>query len=467
MLFNSIDFFVFFAVVFAVYWISPHRARWTLLLVASYFFYMSWEPSYILLIVLSTSIDYILCRTLTGSEEKKKRKWGLTLSVSMNLGLLFVFKYYDFFQQSLADILGLFHVDYAPNAAGFLLPVGISFYTFQTLSYSIDVYRKQIQPERHFGKFALYVSFFPQLVAGPIERAKDLLPQFGKKLQFVQSAAFKSGALLIIWGLFKKVVVADNCAGLVDTYYGSFEQQTGGTMLFATYLFAVQIYCDFSGYSDMAIGLARLLGFDLKYNFKTPYFSHSITAFWRRWHISLSRWMRDYIYIPLGGNKGGTIKTSGNLLSTMMIGGLWHGASWNFIIWGAINGIVLSIEKWFNWTVNYRWVSWIKAIIVFHIVCVTWVFFRSESFDQAIHILRGIVTLTPYDLYFIIADNKDNAAVIASTLLLLFEIQHPFQSIERLMSRNIVWRYSHYVLLIFLLLFLGNSAGAPFIYFQF
>ena len=341
MLFNSLEYIVFFIAVFILYWLIPAKHKWLLLLISSYFFYMCWEPIYILLILLSTGIDYFLCLHLTGSEHKKNRKIGLYLSVISNLSILFLFKYFNFFQTELQHLLSYFDVNYSPSTSTLLLPLGISFYTFQTLSYSIDVYRKVITPEKHFGKFALYVSFFPQLIAGPIERAKDLIPQLQTKIRKFNTEDFKNGILLFVWGLFKKVVVADNCAILVERYFENSTNETGGTMLFATYLFAIQIYCDFSGYSDMAIGSARMLGIKLKTNFKTPYFSSSITKFWHRWHISFSQWIRDYIYIPLGGNRMSKYRVAFNLLITMTIGGLWHGASWNFVLWGIVNGVLL------------------------------------------------------------------------------------------------------------------------------
>ena len=469
MLFNSIEFIVFFGVIFTLYWIAPKKWRWLLLLIASYFFYMSWEPIYIVLILISTAIDYFLCLYMTGSRDQRLRKYGLALSIILNLGLLFTFKYLGFFQEMMQHVFHAFGSEYHASTLQLLLPVGISFYTFQTISYSIDVYRGNLPVERHFGKFALFVSFFPQLVAGPIERAGDLLPQVKRDDIKLESEDLRDGILLFIWGLFKKVVVADQAAMFVDTYYESYSHQSGGFLLFATYMFALQIYCDFSGYSDMAIGLARMLGIRLMENFKTPYFSTSMTSFWRNWHISLSTWLKDYLYIPLGGNKGGKFRASINLMTTMVLGGLWHGANWTFIIWGALNGFFLSIEKFFHRLLPMRGLilKGIAMFVVFHLVCLGWIFFRSQSVDQALTIVNKIVHLVPFDLYFILADNRFSGAIIGALILIFLEAQIPFQPFTVFRKKNIIYRYSIYILLITSVLILGVSGGAQFIYFQF
>jgi len=469
MLFNSLDYIAFFLLIFIFYWLIPVKFKWVLLLISSYFFYISWEPIYILLIVLSTLIDYFLCLYFTGSNDLKKRKIGLYSSVFSNLLILFVFKYFGFFQTTMQDLFALFDIDYAPQKTGLLLPLGISFYTFQTLSYSIDVYRGETTVEKHLGKFALFVSFFPQLIAGPIERAKDLIPQFHSTIKKFNSEQFKDGILLFTWGLCKKIVIADNCAILVDRYYGNSPHETGAAMLFATYLFAIQIYCDFSGYSDMAIGSAKMLGIDLKTNFKTPYFSKSITKFWHRWHISFSQWIRDYIYIPLGGNRGSKSRIYFNLLIAMCIAGFWHGASWNFILWGAINGVLLIIYKVFSnyFTQEFKLLTFLKTVIVFHLICITWVFFRSSDLTQSTQILSQFTSITLNDLYFVFADNRFAPAIIGTLLLLLIEIQIPFQSIEKFRQKSMIWRYSHYIIITVSILFIGSSVGKPFIYFQF
>jgi D-alanyl-lipoteichoic acid acyltransferase DltB (MBOAT superfamily) len=330
------------------------------------------------------------------------------------------------------------------------------------------VYRGTIPAERHFGKFALFISFFPQLVAGPIERAKDLLPQFSKSTHTFHTEAFRDGVLLFFWGLFKKAVVADNVAMFVDTYYSTYQHQSGGFLLFATYLFAIQIYCDFSGYSDMAVGTAKMLGFRLMDNFRSPYFSESLTTFWRNWHISLSTWFKDYVYIPLGGNRGGKVKATRNTLITMGVAGFWHGANWTFLFWGFWNGFLLAIEKMFQWkeAKSSMW-RWIRILIVFHLVCIGWVFFRSENLQQAFEILQKIALLQWKDFYFVVADNRYSIAVLSCVLLFLIEIQFIGKSV--LAFRTTIWgyRYFFYVLLVVLVLIWGSSTGKQFIYFQF
>lgn len=428
---------------------------------------MCWEPAYILLILFSTTTDYFICRYVTSSPDKRKRRLGLSVNVFLNLGLLIVFKYLIFFQETFGHIAAWAGFEYKPATFSFLLPVGISFYTFQTLSYAIDVYRKTIEPERHFGKFAVFVSFFPQLVAGPIERAKDLLPQFHRSIYSLKADEVRSGLLLIGWGLFKKVVVADNVAGFVNAWYNTSEHQNGGTLLFATYLFAIQIYCDFSGYSDMAVGLAKLLGFKLTDNFRTPYFSSSISAFWNNWHISLSNWLRDYIYIPLGGNRKGKVRTTVNLMITMLLGGFWHGANWTFVVWGGYHGILLTIERWFEGWKTPSFLKVFRILIVFHLVCFGWIFFRSQTMEQAFGIIDSIAHLRWNDLYIAIAENFFTNAVVGCLILFLFDISGAFRQITHLREKPLILRNACYVLIVISILLMGSSAGDAFIYFQF
>ena len=309
MLFNSLQFLAFFPVVVAVYFAMPKRLRWAFLLAASYYFYMCWKPEYVLLIWASTAVDYIAGLQMSKAINKSSRRAWLALSLSTNLGILFSFKYWNFFSENVRDLLGRMDVTAGIPEFDLLLPVGISFYTFQTLSYSVDVYRGRLEPERHLGRFALYVAFFPQLVAGPIERASRLLPQFWQDIDFDYDR-MGSGLRQMTWGMFKKVVVADRLAIYVDSVYSDPSAHQGLPVVAATYFFAFQIYCDFSGYSDIAIGAARVLGFDLMENFKRPYFARSVSDFWRRWHISLSTWFRDYVYIPLGGSRTTPSRTS-------------------------------------------------------------------------------------------------------------------------------------------------------------
>ncbi|MTI29525.1 MBOAT family O-acyltransferase, partial [Xanthovirga aplysinae] len=367
-----------------------------------------------------------------------------------------------------------FSLNYSPNQHSLLLPVGISFYTFQTLSYTIDGYRGCLTPEKHLGKFALYVSFFPQLVAGPIERAKNLLPQFHKDKLKIDSDKFISGFTKVLLGFFKKVVVADTIAIQVDSIYNNYELHTGPTLLMATYLFAFQIYCDFSGYSDIAIGLSRMMGYDLMENFKLPYFSKSVTEFWRRWHISLSSWLKDYLYIPLGGSRKGNIFTYRNLMTTMLLGGLWHGASWNFVIWGGLNGLFLSIEKGlykrnivFRGHTETLLYKVIRVFICFNLICLSWVFFRAETLQQATDILKSIFS---FQGGVTIKDTSVFANLCFGLMGLLF-VEYFLIRKKSLYSivneKGEIWASAFCgVLIIFILLF-GVSNGSQFIYFQF
>jgi alginate O-acetyltransferase complex protein AlgI len=344
MLFNSLQFVFFFPAVVALYFATPHRFRWVLLLAASYYFYAAWRPEYLVLIFASTVVDYLAGRGMGRFEGARIRKALLFASVATNLGILFGFKYLSFFNESVRAVLNQFNIFYGTPALDILLPVGISFYTFQSLSYTIDVYRGVTPPQRHFGIFALYVSFFPQLVAGPIERSYRLMPQFFEHRGF-HPDAFASGLRLMLWGFFMKVVIADRLALYVDPVYGDPGLYGGTTLLVATYLFAFQIFCDFAGYSAIAIGAARVLGYELMENFRRPYFAASIREFWGRWHISLSTWFRDYVYIPLGGNRVGTTsRWYANIFIVFLVSGLWHGAAWTFVIWGALHGTYLIVS---------------------------------------------------------------------------------------------------------------------------
>ncbi|MBW2967124.1 MBOAT family protein, partial [Candidatus Woesearchaeota archaeon] len=341
MLFNSIHFLVFFPVVIVLYYSLAHKHRWILLLISSYYFYMSWKAEYVILIMISTLVDYIAGLQIFRSQSVVRKRLFLVLSILTNIGLLFAFKYFNFFSDSVREILQVFTIQLNPLTLKVLLPVGISFYTFQTLSYTIDVYRGRIMPEKHLGIFAVYVSFFPQLVAGPIERAKNLLPQFYRKVDF-DYVLVVAGLKLMLWGFFKKVVIADRLAIMVDYIYGDVTGFTGLSLIIATVFFAFQIYCDFSGYSDIAIGAAQVMGIRLMDNFKRTYLATSASDFWRRWHISLSSWFRDYIYIPLGGNRLSRFRGCLNILVVFLVSGLWHGANWTFVLWGLLHGIYLT-----------------------------------------------------------------------------------------------------------------------------
>lgn len=429
---------------------------------------MSWEPSYILLIVFSTSIDYFVSRFLTANPDRKKAKKGLLISIVMNLTLLFSFKYYDFFQSILQALLDLFGKTYSWHKSSFLLPVGISFYTFQTLSYSIDVYRKKIQPEKHFGKFALFVAFFPQLVAGPIERAGKLIPQLTQKKEFISNETISHAAQLIIWGLFKKVVVADNLAILVDHIYNYPQFQNGGTLAFTTILFTIQIYADFSGYTDIAIGSAKLFGVNLSKNFKTPYFSQSINEFWKRWHITLSQWLRDYVYIPLGGNKKGRIRQLINLFITFFLAGLWHGASFTFVIWGLIHASLVVLEKIFgiDKPAEKWFVRMIRIGINFILISITMIPVRAESIDQMILIFNTLLDFHWSDYYLAIAENKLTVGVLSALMLLLIDSVTPNGILQLYKFPNWI-RYSWLMLILLFIFLTGDAQGDAFFYFQF
>ncbi len=471
MLFNSIDFIVFLAIVAAAYFAFPQRARWLVLLVASYAFYMSWNPTYIVLIVGSTLIDFFVSNRLGRTENKVKRSRLLTISLIANLGLLFVFKYWNFFNE---NARALFGESWVVPDLDVLLPVGISFYTFQTLGYTVDVYRKQISPERNLGRFALYVTFFPQLVAGPIERASHLLPQL-RRTQDFDAPRVAAGLERALWGLFKKVVIADRLALYVDVVYGAPTAHDPITHLLATYAFAFQIYCDFSGYSDIAIGCAQIFGVDLMENFRTPYLAKTITEFWRRWHISLSTWLRDYLYIPLGGNRHGVAKTYRNLMLTMLLGGLWHGASWNFVIWGLLHGIFLSASRM---TLPLRDAvterlrvpvlarNMVRTVVTFHLVCLAWVFFRAVTLDDSMTIVRGWLS-TDWGTPFV---QKQVAQAFVGLGVLAFVELYQFRvgSVHERVRRLPLWvRWGGIYALIFSIVLFGVEEGAQFIYFQF
>jgi alginate O-acetyltransferase complex protein AlgI len=390
MLFNSMQFCVFFPAVVAVYFMLPQRVRWAFLLAASYGFYMAWEPGYVVLLWLSTAVDFVAAKRIAASTGRRRRNW-LLASLGANLALLFFFKYYNFFAASLgAGVKALgFHL--VVPYSEFLLPMGISFYTFQTMSYTIDVYRGRLTPETHLGHFALYVSFFPQLVAGPIERAGSLLPQL-KRCPVVDYDQITDGLRLMAWGFFKKMVIADRLATVVEHVYDNPEGQSGPAILLATVCFGYQIYCDFSGYSDIAIGAARILGVRLSSNFNRPYAARSITEFWQRWHITLSTWFRDYVYVPLGGNRTGRFRWAVNILVVFMVSGLWHGANWTFVVWGLIHGTLLLAERSLARVApaSTRIPGLIKLLLTFTAVHIGWIFFRAATVTEAWTLLRRI-----------------------------------------------------------------------------
>ncbi|MCB1095041.1 MAG: MBOAT family protein [Verrucomicrobiae bacterium] len=477
MLFNSIDFIVFFPIVVALFFALPHRLRWMLLLAASYYFYMCWKAEYALLILASTMVDYYAALRMQRSE--KHKRFYLGLSLVSNLGMLFGFKYFNFFNESARALFDQFNVFYDVPAFDVLLPVGISFYTFQTLSYTIDVYRGKHEAESHFGIFALYVAFFPQLVAGPIERPSHLIPQFKKK-QIFDPALAGSGLRLMLYGLFKKLIVADRLSVYVDTVYAAPDVHSWVTLTVATVFFAVQIYCDFSGYSDIAIGASRVMGYDLMINFRRPYFSKSLAEFWRRWHISLSTWFRDYVYISLGGNRRGYWRHLLNLSAVFLISGLWHGANWTFVVWGAIHGAVLCLSiltrDWRESLPGYQWLSnhqrihhTLQIITVFTIVNIAWIFFRASNVTEAATIVSRIFTLAG-DGFFTGDVAALGHALFAVGLLAGLEAFKEWElgrfGFDWLGQFSIV-RSIGCAAAVILILLLGVFDGGQFIYFQF
>jgi len=485
MLFNSIHFLIFFPIVVALYFFIKHKYRWILLLLASYYFYMSWKPEYVILIIVSTLVDYGAALLMDKTQNEKSRKLFLLLSLITNLGLLFAFKYFNFVSSAVADFFNLFSIQFSSPASNVLLPVGISFYTFQTLSYTIDVYKRKIKPEKHLGIFAVYVSFFPQLVAGPIERAKNLLPQFFERHKFSYYGTV-SGLRLILWGLFKKIVIADGLALFVDKIYGNVGSYSGVSLILATLFFAFQIYCDFSGYSDIAIGSARVMGFRLMDNFRAPYLAKTITDFWRRWHISLYSWLKDYIYFPLGGKRVRASRWYFNIFFVFLISGLWHGANWTFIVWGVLHGFYLIFSKV---TSNFRrrisiYVGlhrrsllrnvW-KTSVTFILVCFSWIFFRASNLADAVYIIKNLFTNSQYGFWhdfrgFFLHSEYEFVVMLVPLVAVVaahFVEKRHHDLIDFFGTRSRVMRWSVYYFLLMAILLFGTFGSREFIYFNF
>lgn len=477
MLFNSFQFLVFLVVAFSAYWLFFYRNRRfrnLFLLAASYVFYGWWDYRFLGLIAFSTVIDFAIGNAIHKSAKSSNRKLLLTASLVVNLGLLAYFKYANFFIESFVDfsssVLGL-----APNMSSLsiILPVGISFYTFQTLSYTIDIYRKRLNPTANFVEFAAFVSFFPQLVAGPIERAANLLPQFKEKKRFRYEDG-SEGMRLIVWGLFKKTVIADNCAPYVNEVFSTYQDQPATVLFMGAVLFAFQIYGDFSGYSDIAIGTARLFGFRLMTNFNYPYFSRDVAEFWRRWHISLSTWFRDYLYIPLGGSRRSMMRTLTNVLIIFVVSGFWHGANWTFVVWGGLHALYIMPVVAFGLNRKHlpgerRLLPSIRDVaqisFTFFLVCIAWVFFRAPSVEVAVDYLSGMVMRPslPENFYF-----------FPPWLLGLIGFMVAAEWIgknhtpEKWMGKIPKWgRYGFYLILFGFWFFFASSQKQAFIYFQF
>ena len=491
MLFNSIDYILFLPVVVAAYFATPHRYRWVLLLAASYYFYMCWKAEYVFLILASTAIDYVAGIRIAAVTRQSKRRAWLTASLVSNLGILFAFKYYNFFGESMRAAFEHFNLFYHMPVFDALLPVGISFYTFQSMSYTIDVYCKKREPERHAGIFALYVSFFPQLVAGPIERSTHLIPQFYVRRQFDYDRA-ASGLRLILWGMFKKVVIADQLAVVVDLVYANPQDYPEVPILLATYFFAMQIYCDFSGYTDIARGSARILGYDLMENFRRPYLATSIRDFWGRWHISLSTWFRDYLYVPLGGNRVEAGRWAINVFVVFVVSGLWHGANWTFLVWGSLHGAYLLVGQWTKpmraWFSRFpclnraeRLHNALRILVTFHLVLLGWVFFRANSVADAEYILgallnpvttvKAIVDHTMETGWLTQAGLQPGAVVLMAAsvpFLLIVQYAQEKHGLNAAIVAQPAWvRWLLYLAGTLAIANLGAIEEVPFIYFQF
>ena len=482
MLFNSFEFAIFLPIVFLLYWFAVNknlRLQNVFLLVASYIFYGWWDWRFLSLIMISTVVDYTVGLELKRNNSRKIRKALLIISLMVNLGLLGVFKYYNFFLDSLYDVIPGLKAIMGFNTLQIVLPVGISFYTFQTLSYTIDVYKRKIEPTTNFIAFATFVAFFPQLVAGPIERATHLLPQFLSKRIFNYENAV-DGMRQILWGLFKKIVIADNCAETANLIFNNSGEYGGSTLLLGAVFFAFQIYGDFSGYSDIAIGTAKLFGINLMRNFAFPYFSRDVAEFWRRWHISLSTWFRDYLYIPLGGSRGNKFEQIRNIFIIFTVSGFWHGANWTFIIWGILNAIyflplLLSKKnrKNIETIAKDRSFPTIKElfnmVLTFTLIVFAWIFFRAENISHAIQYISNIFSLSLFN----IPDFQGRGKAFVTLLLLSFFIVVEWNGRKQryaLQKLGINWnkslRYALYYFFVIMIFWFGGEEQ-EFIYFQF
>jgi alginate O-acetyltransferase complex protein AlgI len=473
MLFNSIQFALFFAALFPAYWLLRrwHRAQNILLLGSGYYFYACWNARLLSLLVLSTLMDFGCGLWVDREQRSRRRRVIVALSMALNLGLLGYFKYYNFFADSLQVLLARLGLPVPLAHLKIVLPIGISFYTFQSMSYVIDVYRRQIKPTRNLIQFATFVSFFPHLVAGPIMRPTTLLPQVAAPRRFKVDQLY-AGAYLILWGLVKKVVVADNLAVIVNDLFGRWQTLDGGLALLALYAFAFQIYGDFSGYTDMARGIAKCLGFELALNFNLPYFATSPKDFWNRWHISLSSWLRDYLYIPLGGSRGGTIATCRNLMLTMVLGGLWHGAAWTFVVWGFYQGLLLVLHRAAAPALERVqpvdridracWTG-LRVFVTFHLVCLGWLIFRASSMEQVAGMLRAMIQrpAIPAAAYLV----PVAAAIIPLWLVQFF--QYASDDLDVIARTPWYVRSVFYTACFYAIVLGGEFGGQQFIYFQF
>ena len=512
MLFNSAAFLIFFPLVTTSYFLLPHRFRWMLLLAASCYFYMAFIPKYILILAVTITVDYFAGLGLEKFEGRKKR-WVLLASIVTNIGMLAFFKYFNFANENLALLAKFIDWNYPIHSLSIILPIGLSFHTFQSLSYTIEVFRGHQKAERHFGYLALYVMYYPQLVAGPIERPQNILHQLHEEHDF-EYRRVTDGLKWMAWGMFKKVVVADRMVLFVNPVYNDPTHHNGPALLFATLAFAIQIYCDFSGYSDIALGSAQVMGVKLMKNFDHPYFARSISEFWRRWHISLSTWFRDYVYIPLGGNRVAKPRWAFNLVITFLISGLWHGANWTYIIWGALHGVYVVLSAliepfWSQLSALTRFDRWprlrifLSTLITFSLVTFAWIFFRAASLKDALYIVRHLVTgwhaylsqswhilvegfhktaeLGPYamvnavfNLFAPLTDESRTVIALTAVALLILIVvevlQYRGNVLEQLRQKPVYVRRMVYASLLAAILILGTSYASvqqAFIYFQF
>ncbi len=518
MLFNSFDFLIFFPAVVLAYFLIPQKVRYLWLLAASYYFYMCWNPKYVLLLLFSTMVTYLGGLAI---ERFQAKKTFLSLTVIANLTVLFAYKYFDFAIDNLNWILGKFHIQAIEPGFDILLPVGISFYTFQALGYTIDVYRREIYAEKNFFKYALFVSFFPQLVAGPIERSKNLLKQVSEKHTF-DYERMRKGLLIMLWGYFLKLVVADRAAIFVNAVYGDYASYGGVYIVVATLLFAVQIYCDFAGYSTIARGAALVMGFRLMENFEAPYFAGSVVEFWRRWHISLSGWFRDYLYIPLGGNRKGKWRKQLNTMIVFLVSGLWHGASWNYVVWGGLNGLYQVVGMWwqelkkrFSGRKQYKRINAekqgrqegktavieckmeqkterkmgtgvrickniCKVMLTFTLVDFSWLFFRADSMTDAVAMIKSIFTVrnfhvfTDGGLFRLGLNNYHFLFLLVAIFILWITDFFKYKNVdmfEKIENQNVVLRFCVCMSLFCMVVLFGvygvDYEASQFIYFQF
>ena len=470
MLFNSFQFLYFLTVVWTVNFFLPHRWRWAWLLGASCYFYMQFIPIYILILLITIVIDYYAGIWIEQTDDPIKKKRFLSLSILSVCAVLFVFKYFNFFNANAATLAKMIGWNYPVAALRIILPIGLSFHTFQSLSYVIEVYRGHQKAERHFGIYALYVMYFPQLVAGPIERPQNLLPQFHRERN-VTWEQFRDGLFLALWGLVKKVMIADCVSQYTDTVYNYNVNHSGTSLLLGTYFFAIQIYCDFSGYSDIARGVSRMFGVELMKNFETPYFARSISEFWSRWHISLSTWFRDYVYIPLGGNRVSPARTFLNLFVVFLISGFWHGANWTFLIWGALHGVYLIGERLLGGSHKdaaeqnqSALVQFLKIAVTFHLVLISWILFRARSVQEAWSIFYKIL-FDHGPVFWNVIIIQSAMAIVILLIVDLFHWRTKFW--DRIAEFPIALRVSAALVLLFAIVLFGVESQNQFIYFQF